>query len=163
MQIEYLANHPDLVPELALLHFGQWGYLRPSQTLEERTARLRSACGQGGVPTVFVALEDGALRGSAMLIASDMHTRADLTPWLAGVYVVERFRDRGYGSALVRRVEAEASAIGVGRLYLYTPDSAGFYAGLGWTVDERCEYLGQDVMVMSRQIRPWAADAGESA
>jgi GNAT superfamily N-acetyltransferase len=99
---------------------------------------------------VVVALEDGVLLGSAMLIASDMDTRLDLTPWLAGVYVVDAARGRGTGSALVRRVETEAAALGVGRLYLYTPDAMGFYARLGWSVEERCSYLGQDVAIMSK-------------
>ncbi|HEY5113251.1 MAG TPA: GNAT family N-acetyltransferase [Coriobacteriia bacterium] len=152
MRIEYLADHPSLVPELALLHLGQWGYLRPDQTLEERTRRLQDACGRGGVPTVVVALEDDALCGSAMLIANDMDTRPDLTPWLAGVYVIEHFRGRGCGTGLVARVESEASAIGVERLYLYTPSAAEFYARLGWTIDERCEYLGQEVGVMSKRV-----------
>lgn len=163
MRIEYLANHPSLVPELALLHFEQWGYLRPGQTLEERTARLQNACGRGGVPTVVVALEDGALRGSAMLIASDMDTRPDLAPWLAGVYVLAEHRARGFGSALVRRMESEASALGIRRLYLYTPSASDFYAELGWTVDERCGYLGQEVTVMSKRIDTQATDAGETA
>jgi GNAT superfamily N-acetyltransferase len=159
LRIDYLADHPELVPELALLHFGQWGYLRPAQTLEERTHRLRDACGRGGVPSVVVALDEGgALCGSAMLVASDMDTRPELTPWLAGVYVVERFRGRGYGSALVARVESEAAAEGVDLLYLYTPSAAGFYARLGWTADERCEYLGQEVTVMSRMIGASADD-----
>lgn len=150
MQIEYLADHPGLLTELALLHHEQWGYLRPDKSLEERTEQLRAACGRGGVPTVVVAVEDGALCGSAMLIASDMDTRPDLTPWLAGVYVAAAFRGRGCGSALVRRIESEASALGVPRLYLYTPDAAGFYRRLGWNVEERCEYLGREVVVMSK-------------
>jgi GNAT superfamily N-acetyltransferase len=160
MRIEYLADHPELVHELAVLHYGQWGYLRPAQTLEERTQRLQDACGRGGVPSVVVALDaDGALCGSAMLIASDMDARPELTPWLAGVYVVEGFRGRGCGSALVARVESEASAVGVERLYLYTPSAADFYGRLGWTIEDRCEYLGQEVTVMSR---PVAADAGRT-
>ena len=162
MRIEYLADHPSLIPELALLHFRQWGYLRPAQTLEERTLRLRDACGRGGVPTVVVALEGGALCGSAMLVASDMDTRPGLAPWVAGVYVVERYRGRGYGSALVARVESEASAIGVERLHLYTPGAADFYRRLGWTADERFEYLGQRVTVMSRPIAARADDVGVS-
>lgn len=152
MQIEYLADHPSLVPELARLHFKQWGYLRPEQTLEHRTRRLAECCGRGGVPSVVVALEDGALCGSAMLIASDMDTRPGLTPWLAGVYVVPACRGRGYGSTLVRRVESEAATLGVRDLYLWTPDAADFYAPLGWTVDESCEYLGKQVTVMSKTL-----------
>jgi hypothetical protein len=56
-------------------------------------------------------------------------------------------------------VESEASAVGVERLYLYTPSAADFYGRLGWTIEDRCEYLGQEVTVMSR---PVAADAGRT-
>jgi GNAT superfamily N-acetyltransferase len=152
MQIEYVADHPLLVPQLARLHFEQWGYLRPDETLKERTRRLEGCCGRGGVPTVVVALESGELAGSAMLIAHDMDTRPDLTPWLAGLYVIAAYRGRGYGSALVRRVESEAAAAGAKDLHLYTPDAVDFYSQLGWTVDERCEYLGQQVVVMSKTL-----------
>jgi len=152
MRIEYLADHPDLVGELVRLHFEQWGHLRPDESLEQRTGRLEACLGRGGVPSVLVALEDGALCGSAMLVANDMATRPELTPWLAGVYVVEDHRGRGIGSALVRRVESEAAKRGVARLYLYTPDAMGFYERLGWAVDERCEYLGNEVAVMSRRL-----------
>ena len=149
MQIEYLADHPSLIPQLARLNFEQWGYLRPGETLEHRTRRLETCCGRGGVPSVVVGLEDGDLLGAAMLIAHDMDTRPELTPWLAGVYVVAAYRGRGYGSALVRWIESEARSLGVERLHLYTPDAMDFYTRLGWTVDEYCEYLGQTVAVMS--------------
>jgi GNAT superfamily N-acetyltransferase len=154
VHIDYLSDHPALIPELARLHHAQWSYLRPDETLAERTARLASCRGRGGVPSVVVALEDGALVGSAMLVGNDMSTRPVLTPWLAGVYVVDGCRGRGYGSALVRRIEAEAEGAGADRLYLYTPDAEGFYEALGWTVDERCEYLGQEVAVMSKRLGP---------
>lgn len=153
MQIEYLADHPLLIPELVRLHFEQWGHLRPDETLEHRTRRLEACCGRSGVPMVFVAIEGGALCGSAMLVAHDMDTRPDLTPWLAGVYVVDAYRGHGYGSALTQRVESEASALGVERLYLYTPDAEGFYSRVGWALDHRCEYLGQEVAVMSKPTR----------
>lgn len=152
MHIEYLSEHTSLVPQLARLHFEQWGYLRPAVTLEQRIARLQAGCGRGGVPTVLVALEDAKLCGSAMLLANDMETRPELTPWLAGVYVVAACRERGYGTALVGRAESEARALGVRRLYLYTPDAAAFYVRLGWIVTQACEYLGQAVVVMSKQL-----------
>ncbi len=152
MRIDYLADHLSLVPALTRLHFEQWGHLRPDEPLESRARRFEACCGRGGVPSVVVALEDDELAGSAMLIASDMDTRPDLTPWLAGVYVVTGHRGRGVGSALVTRVEAEASALGVTRLYLYTPDAMAFYAHLGWVAGERCEYLGQAVTIMSKRL-----------
>lgn len=148
MHIYYLADHAHLVPELATLHHAQWGRYRPDESLDERTARLSAACGRGGVPSVVVAIDGDALLGSAMLIESDMDERPELTPWLAGVYVVEAHRGCGYGTALVERIEREAELVGVERLYLYTPDAMEFYARSGWAPLERCEHLGQQVTIM---------------
>jgi hypothetical protein len=114
MRIDHLADHLELVGELVALHFAQWGHLHPDETMEGRTRRLESCAGRGGVPTVFVALQDAELLGSAMLIANDMDPRPDQTPWL------------------------------------YTPDAEAFYQRLGWTLDERCGYLGHDVAIMSK-------------
>ena len=152
MQIEYLADHPELIARLARLHFEQWGYLRPGETLEERTRRLEACSGRRSVPSVVVALEAGELLGSAMLVANDMAARPNLTPWLAGVYVVASARGHGCGPALVSSIESEAAALGVSRLYLYTPDAVDFYSGLGWTVDEHYRYLGSGVTVMSKLL-----------
>lgn len=152
MKIDFLADHPEFVDELARAHHAVWGGLHPDETLEQRKARLLSKCGRGGVPSVVVAHLDGALLGSASLIESDMSTRPDLTPWLASVYVLAPHRERGVGSALVTRIEAEAAAAGVARLYLYTPDRMSFYARLGWVAEERVAYLGEDVTVMWKWV-----------
>lgn len=151
MRIEYLSDHQDLIPELARLHFSEWGHLHPEETLAERTDRLRLCSGSGAIPTVLVALEGGGLCGAAMLVAHDMDTRPELTPWLAGVYVLPACRHRGLGSALVERAVSVAASLGVARLYLYTPDASAFYARLGWSVLDRGEYLGKQVTVMTKR------------
>ena len=55
MRIEYLADRKEFIPELARLHFQEWGYLRPEQTLEARIESLRACCGHRRIPTVMVA------------------------------------------------------------------------------------------------------------
>ncbi len=152
MHIDYLINHELLIPELARMHFAEWSYLRPEETLEGRTARLRSCCGHHSIPTVVVALSGSTLCGSAMLVQHDMVTRPDLTPWLAGVYVAPAYRNRGCGSELVGRIEEEAASVGVASLYLYTTSAESFYARRGWTVLERCEYLGESVSIMAKRL-----------
>ncbi|MGC1323725.1 MAG: GNAT family N-acetyltransferase, partial [Candidatus Udaeobacter sp.] len=61
-------------------------------------------------------------------------------------------RGRGMGSALVRRIEAEARSLGVSTLYLYTPHTESLYERLGWSVTERCEYRNTNVVVMSKEL-----------
>ena len=73
---------------------------------------------------------------------------------LAGVYVVADSRGRGLATALVQRVEQEAAALQVERLYLYTPSAEDFYVRLGWTLIERADYLGQQVAIMSKKLAP---------
>lgn len=154
MQIGYLADHPDFIPTLAHWHYREWAYLRPDESLESRTTRLRNSCGHRAIPTVIIAFTGETLLGSAALIAHDMETRMNLSPWLAGVFVSPEQRRRGIGSALVQRVIEEATGLGVQRLYLYSPSAQKFYARLGWLLVERTSYRGVDVAVMSLDVRP---------
>jgi GNAT superfamily N-acetyltransferase len=148
MQIGYLADHQQFIPTLARWHHQEWAYLRPGDSVEARIGRLRDACGHTEIPTVVIAFTDFTLLGSAMLVAHDMDTRMDLSPWLAGVFVSPEHRQHGIGSALVRRVAEDAWMLGVHRLYLYTPSVEKFYLRLGWSVVERTGYRGVDVVVM---------------
>jgi N-acetylglutamate synthase-like GNAT family acetyltransferase len=78
-----------------------------------------------------------------------MDTRMDLSPWLAGVFVAPDHRRCGIGAALVQRIIDEAKALGVQRLYLYTPSAEHFYSRLGWALVEHTSYRGANVTVMS--------------
>ena len=149
MQIGYLADHPKFIPTLARWHQQEWAYLRPGDSLEARTARLRKCCGHCEIPTVVIAFTGGTLLGSAMLIAHDMDTRMELSPWLAGVFVDPGRQCRGIGAALVQRVIHDAIVLGVQRLYLYTPSADQFYSRRGWLLVEHTRYRDTDVSVMS--------------
>jgi GNAT superfamily N-acetyltransferase len=117
MKIEYLEDRPEFIAELADLHFAEWGYLNPGETLEGKAYYLRNNCGRHGVPSFVIAVEGTELIGSASLIAQDMDNRPDLTPWLADVYVKPKFRRQGVATALIQRIEAEAKTSGIARLF----------------------------------------------
>jgi GNAT superfamily N-acetyltransferase len=149
VHIAYLADRPAFIPTLARWHHAQWSYLDVGVSAEQRAVRLQAHLGRRQIPTTFVALRGDTLLGSASLIAHDMDTRMDLSPWLASVYVAPEHRGRGVGTALVRRVVEEAKALEVETLYLFTPDKEGFYAHLGWSVLDRTSYRGYQVAVMA--------------
>jgi GNAT superfamily N-acetyltransferase len=152
MRIDYLADHPEFLPMLAQWHHDKWGYTRPGESAEARAARMKPLCGHEEIPTVFVAFSGSTLFGSAMLIANDMDTRKELTPWLAGVFVAPERRRQGIGSVLIERVVECAAKLGVATLYLYTPDAERLYARLGWRPVERTPYRGAEVLIMRREI-----------
>lgn len=153
MRIEDLADRDDLVTEVARLHHEQWGHLSPEQTLADRAEKLRQCPGRGEIPTAFVATSEEDLLGTAMLVAHDMQTRPALTPWLAGVYVKTEHRRTGIAAALVEQVASAAARLGVNTLYLHTlTELEPFYAALGWTQIEYCEYNGLNVVIMSRPV-----------
>jgi N-acetylglutamate synthase-like GNAT family acetyltransferase len=149
VEIGYLADHQESIQTLASWHHQEWAYLRLGESLEARTARLRACCGHCEIPTVVIAFAGDTLIGSAMLIAHDMDTRMQLSPWLAGVFVAPEHRCHGIGAMLVRRVIDDATMLGVRRLYLYTPSAEQFYARRGWLLVEHTNYRSTDVAVMS--------------
>ncbi|KIP91640.1 MULTISPECIES: GNAT family N-acetyltransferase [Pseudomonas] len=153
MHIDYLCNHPEFIEELATLNFKEWGDFAPGDSLEARIELMRSACGKGEIPSVVVALEGAELLGGALLIDSDLDLRPELTPWLAGVYVKAGHRGKGVASQLVNRVVAEAAALSVPELYLYTDTSQSLYARLGWQVVEELVYEELPVTVMKFVIQ----------
>jgi len=157
-RIESLADHPQFIPTLATWHRAQWSYLDVGVSVAQRAARLRTH-GRDGVPMTVVALSGDTLLGSASLIAHDMDTRNDLSPWLASVYVAPPHRRRGVGSALVREIVASAAEVGFPALYLFTPDRARFYERLGWHILEHVVYRGYAQVLMSISL-PRSAGRG---
>jgi GNAT superfamily N-acetyltransferase len=101
----------------------------------------------------FVLLDDNEPVGTASLVNDDLPSRPDLTPWLASVLVLPRFRGKGYSALLVRRVEEEA-ALSATRLWLYTWSAETVYAKLGWhrVGPSRDEARGIDVILMKRDL-----------
>ena len=44
--------------------------------------------------------------------------------------------------------------LGVERLYLFTSDRMNFYCRLGWKAFEDTEYRGENVTIMSYEVKP---------
>ena len=152
MQIDYLADHPDVIPTLARWLHDQWGHLSPGASVERGEASLRANCNRDRIPLAVVALVDGEPVGVARFVEYDMDIRRDLSPWLSSVFVPSEHRRKGIGTALTRRIMDESKALGVVTFYLFTPDRETFYSRLGWTVLERTEYRGEQIVIMKLDV-----------
>jgi GNAT superfamily N-acetyltransferase len=89
----------------------------------------------------FVALLDSVPVGTATVLDHDIHTerRADLTPWVAAVYVIPEARRQGIGEQLLLQATAFAESRGFKTVYLWTTDRRHWYERLGWQLMEQFE------------------------
>ena len=159
--IDYLANCPQLIDELARLSFIEWQdvYQQRKQTLKHSVENYRERMNTDRLPLTLVALQGGELVGMVSLKFHDMDTRPDLDPWLGGLFVLPKWRNRGVGTTLMRRATEEACRLNVLRLYLWTHTAEGLYHKLGWQVVERTNYFGKEAVVMQIDLREQLQDA----
>jgi GNAT superfamily N-acetyltransferase len=171
--IDYLANCPELVGELARLSWKEWQevYQQRKQTLGDSLKNYRKRMNTDRLPLTLVALHAGPpsvrarhgqsltgpagnygaaseLVGMVSLKFHDMDTRPDLDPWLGGLLVLPKWRNHGVGTMLMHRATEEARRLNVPRLYLWTHSAEGLYHKLGWQVVERSNYFGREAVVM---------------
>jgi predicted N-acetyltransferase YhbS len=131
----YLCDHMRLAPDLARLHYAEWGSLLPQWSEGQALAELRTHRSRQAIPTTMLMLDDvQGLIGSVSLLQNDDDRIRDYSPWLASLIVLPQHRGRGFGIALVDRCVQEARVLGIPRLHLYTAGQQAFYRRLGWRV-----------------------------
>ena len=152
MQLVNLRSRPGLIPEIAHYHHHQWQYLNPGYSLADRIEDMAVYLDDSVVPSMWLALEADQLLGTAAVLACDMDTRPELSPWLASVFVLPAFRRQGIGSTLALQVAHEVEAAGYPEIFLFTPDQESLYVRLGWRELSREDYRGSEVTVMVKAL-----------
>ncbi len=154
LSFAYLADRPEAVPQICRWWFDEWGSLRPGDSVEDLTSRVRGLLSRDGLPIQIVAVLENAIVGVAAL---KLHEMFDLYPekrfWLGSVFVAPEFRGRGIGSALAMKIVEIAQSQGIKAIHLQTQNlTGGLYAKLGWEAVEQVHYKGYDALVMVRQL-----------
>jgi N-acetylglutamate synthase-like GNAT family acetyltransferase len=152
VQISYLIDYPQHMPQLTEWMFQEWDVMLGQKTPEARIKELNAHMNRDQLPIAWVAHADGRLLGSAALRVHDIEGHEHLTPWLGGVYIGPQFRRRGIGAALCTTVEEAARSRGVQTLYLFTLDKQAWYSRQGWTVLAPCVWHERPGEIMSKRL-----------
>ena len=120
LTLDYLANHREFIPQLAAWSYAEW---RPvcdhfGLTLDDVVAGHARRTNTDTLPVGIVVTAEGKLVGGGALKAEDLPLRADLTPWLGGIFVAPEHRGRGIGTAIIDRLVDEALRLKLPQLYL---------------------------------------------
>ena len=140
-------------PELAICarwRASAFSVLKASFEQELRSLELFASDQSHGV--ALVAKADGEPVGTCLLVESEIEPDHDVSPWLAGLFVVPEYRRKGAGAALVRAIEDQARQRELSRVYLYTTNAVSFYKRLGWKVMDRTNSQGFDTALMVRDL-----------
>jgi GNAT superfamily N-acetyltransferase len=135
VNLSTLAEHPELVDQLAEWHHETWGQLYGDLwTLADAHKELRAQTVSYPVTLIALHPSNGELMGSVSAIDEDVPGFDDLySPWLASLFVRPEFRRSGIGRMLVAALEAHMAGLGYSRLHLVTPHHRAWYEPLGWT------------------------------
>jgi len=163
LQIGFLVDHPDFVPEVARILYDEWGqsfetYDGVGSSLElEALLRSRFLASRESLPLTLVAFffgEDGqrVFCGTVSMEETDNNPTYDhLTPWMTCLAVPEPYRNRGIAHELIRHLvqvsvtiprplEGQQQQRQQPRiLYLSTKKQREMYEKLGWTLIEVSE------------------------
>ncbi len=152
LSIVSTAERPDLA---ALSARWRWEafFQNTDYTLEEVVAAAeRLAREAPPMPRTWMLLLGDEPIGTASITDHDLDERPDLTPWLAGVYVVPRERGRGHARHLITAVEQAAARMGFPTLWLYTGTAEQVYARAGWRRVEPFDHAGRPCVLMRRDL-----------
>jgi GNAT superfamily N-acetyltransferase len=152
--IDYLANHPELAPDLARLFYEEWRtiYDQRGQSFDDMLRTCVERANISSLPLALVAFQDEELVGTVSLKDQDLEIQPELTPWLGGLFVIPKWRRMGVASTLIQRVIEEAQRLKLRQLYLWTTSAESLYLKLGWSEVERTDYCGQRIVIMRREV-----------
>ena len=151
IQIVSTTDRPDLDRVVARWLWDAF-WRDDGYSFDETLAAVHQSISARFMPRTFVLLRDGVPVGTASLAEHDLDERPDLTPWLAGVFVVPEARGQGLVAHLITAVEAAARGASIRTLWLYTVSAERIYSRAGWLIAERILHNGKPATLMRRDL-----------
>lgn len=117
-------------------NYNWWGK-RDNNSMEQVRYYMEHSLCKNKIPQTFVALIENEPVGMYQISSYDDISRPDIYPWLANVFVDEKYRGKGVFKKLMSTVNENAKKLNIEELYLYT-SHIGLYEKFGW---EFIEYV----------------------
>lgn len=126
-QLIAISQHPDYLVAAVTYFCEAFGI--PEEIYKDSiTASLTTT---STLPRFYVLVKGTELVGCFGLITNDFNSRQDLYPWLAALFVSEKYRGQGLGKLLIKYAVSEVKEMGYPSLYLVT-DHTSYYEKFGF-------------------------------
>lgn len=160
LRFAFLADYPQFIPTIAAWIHQEWHSFYPSETEAQIAAELKTHLSRDRVPLTIVALDQALGKAAQPKLVGTvtlMHGKteappeyADLSPWLASLYVIAEKRGAGIGRLLMQRALEEADRLDLPSVYLWTEkiELMNWYQRLGWQTIAQAEFQQQTIQIM---------------
>lgn len=140
LAIVNLADNMEYLDEVSMFMWKEWAEQYGTK-YEDIIYRTQHCLNKNSIPQTYIAKHDSELVGFVSIWNNDLHFRQDLSPWLAGLYVKEKYRKLGIGTLLQERCIQVVKELGYKNLYLIT-EHENYYERNGWRFLEKAPLRG---------------------
>lgn len=132
VQIDYLADHAEVIPTLAEWFQSEWPEYYALRTLVDIAQDFYAELNRDRLPIRLVAFLESELVGTIVLREFALTTHLEYQPGLGGLYVPKPHRKRGIGTDLVQAGMLLAQRNGYQVVYTTTNVAGGILDRLHW-------------------------------
>jgi RimJ/RimL family protein N-acetyltransferase len=106
VSVELLADHPHLIPVVGEMRWREWGRPPEPERLDWWVDVTAREAGREELPVTWMAIDSrGQAVGAVGLGRFDIEERRDRSPWVLGMIVEQKYRNKGIGGELMRALE----------------------------------------------------------
>lgn len=140
MSIDYRVEKLTEVDESTLNKLATWMYdwwgKAGGRTYEAVKSYMKHSMNEDRIPQTYGLYVNNKIVGMFQITFDDLFSRPDIYPWIANVFIDEKYRGLGYGMLMLKQVNSIIQKhTPFSKVYLYTKH-IGLYERFGW------EYIG---------------------
>ena len=132
LELKQLINiDNDILNTITTWMYNWWG-IKDGYSFEAVKCFMQHSLQKDRLPKTYGLFLNDTIIGMFHLTYEDLAVRPDIYPWLANVYIDEKYRKMGYSKNLLEGVKNIAqSSLEFNELFLYTKH-IGLYEKFGW-------------------------------
>lgn len=150
---DYLKHHQSHITTCAQWSCNEWGHHTPERPLQDFIESRKKYLNVDSLPLTILAFDGNTPIGMCSLTES-RGIYPELCPWLAALYVVPEYRNRGIGRQLEERICTIARTMEYANIYCFTSDKniMPWYKKHGWRVKGTDQLHNHEVIVMQKSL-----------
>lgn len=110
--------------------YNWWGII-DNYSYEHVVRYMENSMCSDKIPQTYVAFIDNIPVGMYQIQIHDLDTRPDIYPWLANLYVDEKYRGCGVCKEMIEHAKTVLKSLNIKEIFIYTKHT-GLYEKYGW-------------------------------